>query len=245
MRAYQKDNKEKSFFIGSQQNEPEFKRINLAYPDKNTTHPEKIINKNIQKIKDYPNSVYILNILFYTKEYFTDPDLKKQLSYFTNDVKNTTLFKRFNDYFKISATFDKVYPSNIQLENNEGTLKFIDNQNSKYHLVVFWASWCAPCRKEIPELKKIYTNYKNQGLKITSISLDDNRENWMNALQKEQMPWEQFIAIDSTRKFMDEHYNIKTIPKAYLYNKQKELIEKFEGYSPKLEKIIEDLFNKK
>lgn len=241
IRAYDRTSNEPSYFNGSIQNEPIFKNVNLEYPNPKLKEGNQVIDRNIQKIKKYPYSISLLKILFYNKENFLDKDLKKQLSYFTNEAKSSSLFKSFDSYFKTSADFDKVYPTNIQFVNNDGDFKLINNPNATFHLIVFWASWCGPCRKEIPGLKKLYKKYKPNTLKITSISIDENKESWIKAMQQEQMPWEQFIAIDSTRKLLDTKYNIKAIPKAYLFNKEKKLVGKFEGFSPQLEKIIDKL----
>ena len=88
--------------------------------------------------------------------------------------------------------------------------------------------WCGPCRKEIPDLKGLYTKYTDRGLAITSISIDGDRRNWQTALIQEKMPWQQFIAIDSTKAFLELNYDIKTIPKAYLFNRKKQLIKTFD-----------------
>lgn len=65
--------------------------------------------------------------------------------------------------------------------------------NKKYILVDFWASWCGPCRKEIPNLKNLYEKYSSKGFEIIGISIDKNRDDWAAALESERLPWPNFL----------------------------------------------------
>ena len=61
-------------------------------------------------------------------------------------------------------------------------------QGKKYVLIDFWASWCNPCRKEIPNLKKLYAQYSEKGFEIVSISIDQKKADWEKALKEEGLP---------------------------------------------------------
>ena len=56
-------------------------------------------------------------------------------------------------------------------------------------LVEFWASWCGPCRVEIPHMKQAYADYGPQGFEIFSFTVDDEREDWEEASEEEELPW--------------------------------------------------------
>ena len=56
-------------------------------------------------------------------------------------------------------------------------------------LVEFWASWCGPCRAEIPHMKQAYEDYGSSGFEIFSFTVDDEREDWVEASQEEDLPW--------------------------------------------------------
>lgn len=231
-------------FKGSKQNEPYLRNVALSYPADDSTDRSTIIKQDINLIEQYPYSLNLLNQLFYYKQHFANNDLQELLAHFDKEVQQTALYKSFKKYFIISVNFDKAYPRDFKLQDTLGILTQIGDENGAFNLFVFWASWCAPCRKEIPQLKEIYKLYKNKGLVISSISVDEDQESWKAALKKEQMPWKQFIALDSTRNQLDMLYNIKFIPKTYLFDKQKNLIERFDGSDSDLEKKIHLIFKK-
>lgn len=85
-------------------------------------------------------------------------------------------------------------------------------EGKKYTLVDFWASWCAPCRKEIPNLKRLYSEFSPKGFQIISVSIDREKADWMKALDEENMPWPNLW--DS--KDVDTLFMVKTIPAMFL-----------------------------
>ncbi|WP_433765708.1 redoxin domain-containing protein [Flavobacterium ginsenosidimutans] len=82
----------------------------------------------------------------------------------------------------------------------------------KYILVDFWASWCGPCRKEIPNLKTAYAEYSNKGFEILSVSIDKDEKAWQKALVQENMQWHNLLDDDKVSKA----FNVKAIPATYL-----------------------------
>ena len=84
----------------------------------------------------------------------------------------------------------------------------------KYLLVDFWASWCDPCRREIPNLKKLYEQFAPKGLEVVSISIDKDEEDWKEALEEEQLSWPNFLDTSGVR----EAYGVRAIPAIFLVN---------------------------
>ena len=86
------------------------------------------------------------------------------------------------------------------------------SEGKKYILIDFWASWCAPCRREIPNLKNLYAKYGSKGFQIISISRDKNAEDWKKAIEDEQLTWPNFLDESDIAKL----YKVRAIPTMYL-----------------------------
>lgn len=97
--------------------------------------------------------------------------------------------------------------------------------DSEYLYLEWWASWCNPCKKAIPDLKKIYQEYHKKGLNILSISIDKGKTAWLNAVKEAGMPWPQLLYshLDNTTDIRKKYY-IYAIPRGILLNKNGEII---------------------
>lgn len=84
--------------------------------------------------------------------------------------------------------------------------------HKKLILLDFWASWCKPCINEIPGMTDLYANYKDRGLEIVGISLDENESAWKTAIEKNNMQWIQLIIDGKNPGNAAEKYNVTVIP---------------------------------
>lgn len=94
----------------------------------------------------------------------------------------------------------------------------------KYVLVDFWASWCPPCRAEMPKLVELYKEYKDKGLEIVGISLDKTNADWVNGIKTLNITWPQI----SDLKFWDSEgaaiYGVSSIPHLMLLDKDGKIL---------------------
>tara|TARA_B100002049_G_scaffold216066_1_gene181810 strand:+ start:7112 stop:8266 length:1155 start_codon:yes stop_codon:yes gene_type:complete len=109
----------------------------------------------------------------------------------------------------------------VDLEGNEVGL---ENYRGKYVLVDFWASWCAPCRKENPNVLKAYNTYHEKGLEILAISLDDKRDLWQKAIEKDGLPWKHVSDLKGFKNQAAQDYMVSAIPQNFLINPDGEII---------------------
>ncbi len=107
----------------------------------------------------------------------------------------------------------------------------------KVVLIDFWSMWWDPCIAEIPNVKKLYEKYKDQGLDIIGINLDNDETEVRDFLKKEQIPWRQVFSGKGWSSPIARQYEIKSIPNMWLIDKEGKLITK-ETSGAKLEKFV-------
>ncbi|MFI0430225.1 redoxin domain-containing protein [Mariniflexile sp. HMF6888] len=156
-----------------------------------------------------------------------------QYSYFTPEQK--PVFEQFSEAAKNSyygkVAREELYPksligtnvANFSLKDKDGkSFKAKDIiSGKKYILIDFWASWCAPCRKEIPNLNEAYENYSDKGFEILSISIDKDEKAWHKALGQESMPWPNLY--DDGK--VSNSFKVKAIPATFLVDENGVVVE--------------------
>jgi peroxiredoxin len=126
----------------------------------------------------------------------------------------------------------------LKLLNGE---KFtLSAQKGKVILVDFWATWCSPCRSEIPNLKQYYTEFQNKNFEIIGISLDTKKESLDDYVAKEKLPWKITASLQGWKDETAKLYGVNSIPSYWLIDK-KGLLRHFGLRQEKLKKAIAQL----
>ena len=126
--------------------------------------------------------------------------------------KELQIIKRIKEANEKSKQLLQSRYIDIELVTPEGEAKHLSEYvgKSDYLFVDFWASWCAPCRDEIPDIKNVYEAYNSKGLEVINISLDTVKKQWLTSLDKLDMPWRQFVLPKNSG--VQKLYGFSTIP---------------------------------
>jgi peroxiredoxin len=100
----------------------------------------------------------------------------------------------------------------------------LSSLRGKVVLIDFWASWCGPCRKEIPNVKRAYEKYKSKGFEILGVSLDKDRNAWLEAISKEGLTWPQVSDLKFWQSEAVAIYAVQSIPYTVLIDKDGKII---------------------
>ncbi|MBO9730640.1 MAG: AhpC/TSA family protein [Chitinophaga sp.] len=92
----------------------------------------------------------------------------------------------------------------------------LSDYKGKYVLIDFWASWCAPCRAQNPYLKAAYEKFKDKNFTILSVSADEKKDKWLQAMEEDKQPWTQVCDLKASMSPVALDYHVIAIPVNYL-----------------------------
>ncbi|MEJ6662417.1 MAG: TlpA disulfide reductase family protein [Bacteroidia bacterium] len=140
----------------------------------------------------------------------------------------------------IGPTVEGAIAPEISLKTPEGEILALSSLRGKVVLIDFWASWCGPCRKENPNVKKIYEKYKDQGFEIYAVSLDNNEAQWKGAIAKDGLAWKHVSELLGWKGAVSRAYGVGSIPQTFLLDKEGRIVKT--GFrSHELESLIQPL----
>lgn len=109
----------------------------------------------------------------------------------------------------------------IALKDPNGKEIRLSSLRGKYVLIDFWASWCGPCRRESPNVVKLYNKYKDKGFTVYSVSLDNDAGKWKEAIEKDGLVWPNHVSdLLQWKSPMPQLYGFSSIPHTVLVNKE-------------------------
>lgn len=197
-------------------------------------------------IKSNPANYYSLMLLnqFVRSEYVEFPDSVLALyKHLTPEVQSTRLGKDlYTETFsrsQVAASIKKGKPlPYFEVKDEYDKLFKSSSLNGNVSLVVFSAVWCVPCQVELKHLKVLYNTYKEKGFKVVYFNLDDNKNQWLNHIEKNNLTWtnvSEMLPDRSMGSIIAKQFLIYAVPASFLVNKNGIILRRIDGVMNKTE----------
>ena len=131
----------------------------------------------------------------------------------------------------------------LQMRDLEGQTHRLSEYvgKGKWVLIDFWASWCGPCRAEMPDLVKVYKKFHANGFEVVGISLDDDAEDWQKAVKKMKLTWHHLSDLAGWDSKAVKTYKVFGIPSNLLVNPKGKIVASNIELEELTEKLAEGL----
>ncbi|WP_288739355.1 TlpA disulfide reductase family protein [uncultured Coprobacter sp.] len=189
------------------------------------------------QLKDLTRN-YILNntnnisgvYLFIQNSFLFPPETQKEIienggEFFEHNPAIQTFSKLLSMNKNVEISMPYI---NLKMQTPSGSPVTLSDyiQKGKYVLIDFWASWCAPCRKQMPELIKIYDRFKNKNFEIVGVSFDNSKNEWVEYINDMKISWPQMSDLKGWDSDAIMLYAIQGIPHTVLVNPRGIIIAK-------------------
>lgn len=194
-------------------------------------------------VTKYPDSPVAAFFLYRYFTYRVSLDQLRTIRAKLNPELNATPY--LQDLDKIIVILENIQIGKIapefSLPDTAGVSVSLSSFRGKYVLLDFWASWCPPCRRENPNVVATFNRFKDKNFTVVGISLDEDKEKWMNAIKSDSLTWTHLSDLKYWDSEIAALYGVRAIPSNILLDPQGVIVAKDirEGALPAtLEKLL-------
>ena len=198
------------------------------------------------EIKNREATAYVLGKFQFFSGMGLDGMMERYNAICTNDSLRQAVNAEFAEYMRAYGNLmpGKVAPD-FEMSDVNGKKCRLSDLKGKYLFIDFWATWCAPCREEIPHMAKLQEHFAGDSrIALVSISVDANVKTWKKFLEKEQPAWAQYVVDAENNAILDKEYRIFGIPHFTLLDPEGRFVQysfsrpSFPGCLEEIERII-------
>ena len=183
----------------------------------------------VEKFVTSHKSAYISPLAIYRHNQITGDYAKQELMYESLDanIKVSTIGNYISQQIAQNKAAGYGKPlADFSQADTSGKEITLASFKGKYVLVDFWASWCGPCRAENPNVLRTFEAYKNKNFTVLGISLDKDKQKWIDAIAADGLAWTQLSDLKFWSNAVAQQFSIQSIPQNFLLDPQGNLIGK-------------------
>ena len=172
----------------------------------------------------YDQAIAPFMIFWEMKANVTLDQLKELRAVVSPSLNGHPYTKQLDEYIRLAEFKVGSDMPDFELPDKDGKSFKLSSLRGKYVLVDFWASWCGPCMREMPNVVKLYKECKGKNFEIVGVSLDQKRDAWLNAVEKNKMKWIQVSDLKSWATLPVKLCNVSAVPYTVLIDPQGKVI---------------------
>jgi peroxiredoxin len=223
--------------------DPEDEPAKNAFRKNAEAFSQDVVNTGKTFIKAHPKNIASIWLLMNELRNRLEPEEFQQLfSSLDTSVQESAYGEGVTAYIKsLKANGVNIAADDFSQQDTKGQEVKLSSFRGKYVLVDFWASWCGPCRQENPNVVKAYHKYKDKNFTILGVSLDDNRDRWLRAINQDGLAWTQVSDLKGWGNEVAVQYGIQSIPANFLVDPTGKIIARNlrgEELEQKLEQLL-------